>query len=94
MAGRIASKSGFFFVVQASQKEAMAINVRRARNAKKMTQEDLADRAGLSTRYLRSVERGAVSTSVTVLGQIAHALRVDPCELIRLPRRKRTRTGP
>ena len=73
-------------------KEAMAINVRRVRHEKKMRQEDLADRAGLSARYLGSVERAAVSASVTVLGQIARALRVDPCELIRLPHRRKTRT--
>jgi transcriptional regulator with XRE-family HTH domain len=49
-------------------KTAMATNVRLARHAKKLTQEDLADRAGLSARYLGSIERAAVSASVTVLG--------------------------
>ena len=71
-------------------KEAMAINVRRERHARKMTQEELADRAGLSSRYLGSIERAAVSASVTVLGQLAQALRVNPCELIRLPQRRRS----
>jgi transcriptional regulator with XRE-family HTH domain len=69
-------------------KEAMATNVRRARHARNMTQEELADRAGLSTRYLGSIERAAVSASVTVLGRLAVALRLDPCELIRNPRRR------
>jgi transcriptional regulator with XRE-family HTH domain len=68
-------------------KEVMATNLRRARHAQKMTQE--ADRAGLSSRYLGSIERAAVSASVTVLGRIAEALRVEPCELIRLPKRRR-----
>lgn len=45
-------------------KDAMAINLRRERHDRKMTQEDLADRAGLSSRYLGSIERGAVSASV------------------------------
>ncbi|MFL6799058.1 MAG: helix-turn-helix domain-containing protein [Xanthobacteraceae bacterium] len=63
-------------------KRAMATNVRRARQARAWTQEDLADRAGLSSRYLGSIERAAVSASVTVLGQLARALRVDPCDLI------------
>jgi transcriptional regulator with XRE-family HTH domain len=71
-------------------KKAMATNVRRARHERELTQEELADRAGLSVRYLGSIERGKVSASVTVLGQVAEALRVDPCELIRVPyRRKR-----
>jgi transcriptional regulator with XRE-family HTH domain len=70
-------------------KEAMATNLRRVRHEKKLTQEELADRAGLSSRYLGSIERGAVSASVTVLGQLADALRVDACELIRSTHRKR-----
>jgi transcriptional regulator with XRE-family HTH domain len=66
----------------------MAINVRRERHARKLTQEELADRAGLSARYLGSIERAAVSASVTVLGNLAQALRIDPCELIRGPHRR------
>jgi hypothetical protein len=34
-------------------------------------------------RYVGAIERGKVSASVTVLGQIADALGVDPCELLR-----------
>jgi transcriptional regulator with XRE-family HTH domain len=71
-------------------REAMAINLRRARHESGMTQEELAHRAGLSPRYLGSIERAAVSASVTVLGQIADALRLDACELIRLPRRRKS----
>lgn len=75
-------------------KEAMAINLRRERHAREMTQEELADRAGLSSRYLGSIERGAVSASVTVLGQLAKALRVNPCELIAQPQpRKSSRSS-
>ncbi len=69
----------------------MAVNVRRARHARKITQEELADRAALSARYLGSIERATVSASVTVLGRLAKALSVDPCELIRIaPRRKKS----
>jgi transcriptional regulator with XRE-family HTH domain len=66
-------------------KRAMAVNVRRERPTRKLTQEELADRAGLSARYLGSIERATVSASVTVLGRLARAFRVDPCELIRGP---------
>jgi transcriptional regulator with XRE-family HTH domain len=38
-------------------KEAMTTNVRRVRHAKGLTQEDLANRAGLSVRYLGSIAR-------------------------------------
>ena len=67
--------------------EVMATNVRRARYAGKMTQEELADRAGLSARYLGSIERAKVSATITVLERLARALD----ELIRVKRRKQAR---
>jgi DNA-binding XRE family transcriptional regulator len=72
-------------------KEAMATNVRRVRHARGFTQEELADRAGLSARYLGSIERADVSASVTILGRLAQALRVDACELIHVPPRRQAR---
>ncbi|MGV2052482.1 helix-turn-helix domain-containing protein [Agrobacterium sp. 22-209-1] len=64
-------------------KEAMAVNLRRIRHEKNLTQEELAAQAELSMRYVGAIERGKVSASVTVLGQIADALGVDPSELLR-----------
>jgi transcriptional regulator with XRE-family HTH domain len=70
----------------------MAINLRRLRHAKRMTQEELAERAGLSARYVGRIERADVSASVTVLGRIAEALEVEAAELVRAaaskPRKK------
>lgn len=63
-------------------KEIMAINLRRIRHDKQLTQEELADSAGLSARYIGAIERADVSASVTVLGQIADALGVPPSELV------------
>ena len=68
-------------------KEVMATNMRRLRHERKLTQEELAARSGLSLRYVGSIERGAVSASVSVLGKVAEALGIDPCDLIRLPKR-------
>jgi transcriptional regulator with XRE-family HTH domain len=68
-------------------KEVMAVNLRRLRYDKKLTQEELAERSGLSMRYVGSIERGAVSASVSVLGKVAEALDVDPCDLIRVRKR-------
>lgn len=64
-------------------KEVMAINLRRIRHVKKMTQEELADSAGLSVRYIGAIERADVSASVTVLGRIAEALGVDAADLVK-----------
>ncbi|MBB6305028.1 helix-turn-helix domain-containing protein [Rhizobium leucaenae] len=63
-------------------KEVMAINLRRLRHAKQMTQEELAESAGLSARYVGAIERADVSASVSVLGRIAEALDVDAADLI------------
>lgn len=64
-------------------KESLAANLRRVRHAKKLTQEELADRAELSARYVGAIERADVSASITVVGQLADALGVDPGELVR-----------
>jgi transcriptional regulator with XRE-family HTH domain len=69
-------------------KEIMAMNLRRKRHDQHMTQEELAERAGLSARYVGAIERGDVSASVTVLGQIAEALGVEPGDLLRRSSRK------
>ena len=69
-------------------KEIMAMNLRRKRHDRHMTQEELAERAGLRARYVGAIERGDVSASVTVLGQIAEALGVEPGDLLRRSSRK------
>ena len=66
-------------------KEVMAVNLRRIRHDKNMTQEELADRAGLSARYIGAIERANKSASVTVLGRIAEALGVEAAVLIKRP---------
>ena len=63
-------------------KDVVAANLRQIRHDKDMTQEELADRVSLSSRYIGSIERGGSSPSVTVLGKLAHALGVDPCVLV------------
>jgi transcriptional regulator with XRE-family HTH domain len=74
--------------------EVMATNVRRLRHAQKMTQEELAARAGVSARYVGAIERADVSASVTVLGRIADALSVEGADLLRraLPKAKEKRS--
>ncbi len=69
-------------------KEVMAANLRRVRHDKQMTQEELADLAGVSARYIGAIERARVSASVTVLGQIADALAIEPGTLLKRPERK------
>ncbi len=71
-------------IIAMDLKEVVAVNLRRLRHANGMTQEELAERAGLSARYVGGVERADVSVSVTVLGRIADALGVEAVELVRV----------
>lgn len=63
-------------------KDILAMNLRLLRQECEITQEELADRTGLSARYVGSIERARVSVSITVLGKLAVAMNVEPCELI------------
>jgi transcriptional regulator with XRE-family HTH domain len=63
--------------------EVIATNVRRLRNARKWTQEALADKAHLSSRYVGAIERADVSARVNIIGRIADALGVEPAELLK-----------
>lgn len=69
-------------------KETMAINLRRIRHERQMTQEELADLSGISARYVGAIERADKSASVTVLGKISEALNIDPSELLRSTRQR------
>lgn len=62
--------------------EVMAMNLRRIRHGKQLTQEELAHRAGLSTRHIGAIERAEMSATLTVVGQIAEVLGVEPAELV------------
>jgi transcriptional regulator with XRE-family HTH domain len=69
----------------ADLKEIVAINVRRLRRDRGWTQEDLADRVGLSARYVGQVERAQASMTITVLGRIPNALEVEAAKLVTRP---------
>ena len=57
-------------------------NLRRAREALGISQEDLADRAGLHRTYVSGVERGVRNPTVTVLEKLAKALKVKSSTLL------------
>jgi DNA-binding XRE family transcriptional regulator len=49
-------------------------NVIHLRNGAKMTQEQLAEKVGISARYFQSIEAGKRWPSIGVLMQLRHAL--------------------
>jgi transcriptional regulator with XRE-family HTH domain len=56
--------------------------VRKFRLAKGLSQEELAEEAGLHRTYISLLERGLRNPSLTVILKVAHALRVGVAELI------------
>ncbi len=52
-------------------------NIRQFRNGKKMSQEDLAEKAGLSSNYIGMIERGEKVPSLTTFINILNSLGVS-----------------
>jgi transcriptional regulator with XRE-family HTH domain len=61
----------------------VARNLRRFRQERGLSQEELAARAGLNRNYVGMVEREENSATVDVLEQLARALNLDAVELFR-----------
>lgn len=59
-----------------------ACNMKRIRLAKKLTQENVAEGAGLHPNYISSVERGERNISIGNIERIACALGVPMTELL------------
>lgn len=69
-------------------REVFAINLRRLRHAKGLSQDDLAYEAEVSRSYLSQLEKGAFYASLRIVGRLAIALGVEPAELLKLAPRK------
>lgn len=58
-------------------------NVKRFRDAKKISQERLAELADCHRNYVARIELGQIDLSVSGLIQLARGLQVDPMELLK-----------
>lgn len=66
-----------------SLREIVATNLRRLRHAKGLSQEELADRAGINRNYVGMLEREQHSATVDMLEKLAEVLEADPVEFFR-----------
>ena len=57
-------------------------NVRRLREAKGWSQEDLAEKANLHRTYVSGIERGVRNPSLTIVFKLAEGLGVEPGNLL------------
>lgn len=62
--------------------KALGARIRELRKERGLTQEDLAERAGLHSRYISRVELGDANFGVSVLFKLADGLSVQPAVLL------------
>lgn len=66
-------------------REIFARNLRKLRNAKGLSQDDLAYDAEISRSYLSQLEKGKYYASLKIIGRLAEILEVDPTEFLKRP---------
>jgi transcriptional regulator with XRE-family HTH domain len=66
-------------------REIVALNLRRLRHAKSLSQEELADRAGINRNYVGMLEREEHAATVDMLERLADVLEADPVEFFQQP---------
>ena len=70
----------------------VGINLKRLRQDRQMSQEELAFESGLHRTYISGIERGVRNPTVLVLEEIAVALKVPAAKLLEeTPSRKKSR---
>lgn len=66
-------------------REVLALNLRRLRQARGLSQEELAHRADIDRTYISSLERSVYAASIDVVDRIARVLGVEAAELLKRP---------
>jgi transcriptional regulator with XRE-family HTH domain len=64
-------------------RETVATNLRRLRQVRNLSQEELADRAGINRNYVGMLEREQHAATIDMLEKLAAVLEADPVEFFR-----------
>ena len=59
------------------KKKLLGIRIREIRKTRELSQEELAERADISTQYVSNIERGKENPTLDLLLRLAEALRVS-----------------
>ena len=68
--------------IGADLQDQVGANLRRFREARGLTQEQLAHAAGLATRHLQKIEAGQVNVTLRTLGRLGSALEIEASVLL------------
>ena len=69
-------------------RETVAKNLRRLRQAKGLSQEELADRAGINRNYVGMLEREQHAATIDMLEKLADVLDADPADFFQRDARR------
>ena len=72
-------------------RQRLATNLRRIRHDRGVSQEGLANEAGVDRAYLSRVERAVTYVGLEIVGKLADVLGVDPIEFFRRPSRSESK---
>lgn len=80
-------------------REVFALNLRKRRQAAKLSQEELAHRAGIDRTYISSLERCVYAAGIDVVDRLAQAMSIEAADLLQRPatsarRRQRSKANP
>ncbi|WP_035655167.1 helix-turn-helix transcriptional regulator [Bradyrhizobium sp. STM 3809] len=64
-------------------RDVLAVNLKRLRRTKGVSQEELAHRADIDRTYISLVERSRNAVSIDVLAALAAGLGVEPADLLK-----------
>ncbi|NDW07664.1 helix-turn-helix domain-containing protein [Jiella pacifica] len=66
-------------------RDVLALNLRRLRQARGLSQEELAHRADIDRTYVSALERSVYSAGIDVVDRLARVLGVEASDLLRHP---------
>ena len=66
-------------------REVLALNLRKGRRAKGLSQEELAHRAEIDRTYISALERCVYGAGIDVVDRLARVLGIEAADLLRRP---------
>jgi transcriptional regulator with XRE-family HTH domain len=69
-------------------RDIFAANLRRFRQNRDLSQEELAYEADINRTYISKLETGSTHVGLEIIGKLADVLKVEPMEFLRRPARR------